>query len=244
MVTIAVTSPCSDTILPEIASIGQRDAGLRVDEADARRCGGGPSASKNRLETKDEKWASLACTTRWASSPPRFGHGEEALGRRVHHHDVAAGIGHEDGIGHRVDDEVQPVALGADLGLRLAQPPVVLLDLVGGPLQVGDVAQDRDDAGALARVAGRPCSAPRTGGRSRRPDRPAAPRGAAPPRLPARGVTARPRTACCSARPRGAVPRSRPRRVASRASARALAIMMRPSASVSRIGSVTVLMML
>ena len=58
--------------------------------------------------------------------------------------------------------------------------PVVLLDLLGGAPQVGDVAQHRHDAGALAGVAGRPCSAARRAGRSRRPDRPAAARGAAP----------------------------------------------------------------
>ena len=46
----------------------------------------------------------------------------------------------------------EPIALGAHLGLGHAQLLVVLLDLLGGAPQVGDVAQDRDDARALARI--------------------------------------------------------------------------------------------
>ncbi len=37
MVTTAVTSPCSESTLPEIASTGTVAAGLRIDQAQARR---------------------------------------------------------------------------------------------------------------------------------------------------------------------------------------------------------------
>ena len=67
IVTTAVTSPCSDTILPEIASIGSEAkvvGSTRLMPPVRRR----ESPSKNRLETNEEKWASLACTWRCASS--------------------------------------------------------------------------------------------------------------------------------------------------------------------------------
>ena len=57
------------------------------------------------------------------------------------------------GIGHRVDQQVQPIALRAHFGFGGAQLGVVLVDLPRGHAQVGDVAQNRHDAGALARIA-------------------------------------------------------------------------------------------
>ncbi len=80
-----------------------------------------------------------------AAVPP--GRGEHPLRRRVHEHDVAARVGYQDRVEHRVEDQVEPVALGAGLRLGGAQLAIVLLDLLGGPAQVGDVAQDRDRAG-------------------------------------------------------------------------------------------------
>ena len=86
-------------------------------------------------------------------SRPRA-HGEEALGGRVHHDQGARGVGDEDGIGHGVDDEVEAVALRAHVRLRDAQLAVVLLDLLRGSAQVGDVAQDGDQGRPLARIGG------------------------------------------------------------------------------------------
>ena len=51
----------------------------------------------------------------------------------------------------------EPVALGAHLRLGDAQLAVVLLDLLARAAQVGDVAQNRDDAGALPRILGDAC---------------------------------------------------------------------------------------
>jgi len=64
---------------------------------------------------------------------------EQALRRRVHQEDLARRVGHQDGVGHRVDDQVQPIALGANVGFRHLQAAVVLFDLLGGGAQVGDV---------------------------------------------------------------------------------------------------------
>jgi hypothetical protein len=55
--------------------------------------------------------------------------GEQPLRRVVHERDLALLIGHDDGVRHRVDQEVQPIALGANLAFRGAQPGVVLVDL-------------------------------------------------------------------------------------------------------------------
>ena len=80
---------------------------------------------------------------------------EEALGGRVHHDEVARGVGDQDGIRDRVDDEVEPIALGPDLRLGGAELLVVLLDLLGRAPEVGDVPQDGHDPHAHARVTGR-----------------------------------------------------------------------------------------
>ena len=82
----------------------------------------------------------------------RFRGREQALGGRVHQQDLSRRIGDEDGVGDRIDDQVQPVALGAHVRFRHLQTPVVLLDLLGGGAQVRDVPQDGDHAGPLARV--------------------------------------------------------------------------------------------
>ena len=56
------------------------------------------------------------------------------------------------GIGDRVDDEIEPVALVADFRLREPQRAVALLDLFLRARQVGHVAQHGDDVGALPLV--------------------------------------------------------------------------------------------
>ena len=98
----------------------------------------------------DEKCASFACTQRCSTALAPRRNREEPLGRLVHQRGRAAGVGHDDRIGHRVDDQVQPVALGARLRLGDPQPAVVLLDLLAGAPQVADVAQNRDDAACRA----------------------------------------------------------------------------------------------
>ena len=65
---MAVTSPCSDTILPEMASTG-RGAPVRGSTSPMdplRRIAPG---SKKRFDTNEEKCASFACTVRRASAP-------------------------------------------------------------------------------------------------------------------------------------------------------------------------------
>ena len=90
---------------------------------------------------------------RCASSPAVHRHVEQPLGRLVHEDDVALRVGDEDRIGNRVDDEIQPVPLVAHLRLRHPQRAIALFDLLARVRQVGDVAQDRDDVGALTLVA-------------------------------------------------------------------------------------------
>ena len=151
---MAVTSPCSERILPETASTGQRRP---VSGSTRPMLAAAPLALCREEEVGDEGGEvgvvglhAHGCLGR--AAPGRSG--EQPLGRRVHHDQRARGVGHQDGVGHGVDDEVQPVALRAHLRLRDAQLAVVLLDLLGGPAQVGDVAQDGDDARPLAGVAG------------------------------------------------------------------------------------------
>ena len=79
---------------------------------------------------------------------------EQPLRRRVHQDDVPFLVGDQDRVGDRVDDQVEAVPLVADFRLRDAQRAVALLDLFLGARQVGDVAQDRDDVGALPLVLG------------------------------------------------------------------------------------------
>src|SRR5438105_2590680 len=148
MVTMAVTSPCSDTILPEMASTG-RGAPVRGSTSPMdplRRIAPG---SKKRFDTKEEKCASLACTVRLASldGAPGEGRGEEhvverdgaapalafvlarreqRLGARVGDGDAALGVGQEDGVRHRVDDVVEQRSLAENA-------PLALLPALGGP---------------------------------------------------------------------------------------------------------------
>jgi hypothetical protein len=78
--------------------------------------------------------------------------GEHLLGRRVHQHRAAVRVGHDNRIGDRVDDQVQPIPLRARRRLRHAELLVVFLDLLRGAAQVRDVSQHRDDAGPFARI--------------------------------------------------------------------------------------------
>ena len=102
----------------------------------------------------EEKCASFACTQRCSSELARWGMREELLGRIVHHRRLTARVGDDDGVGHRVDDEVHAVALGARLNLRRAELAVVLFDFLGRPPQIGDVSENRHDAGAVPRILG------------------------------------------------------------------------------------------
>ncbi len=76
------------------------------------------------------------------------------LGGLVHQNDVAFGIGDDDRIGNRVDDQFQPVALVTHFGLGDPQRPIAVLDLFLGTREVGHVAEDRNHVGALAFVSG------------------------------------------------------------------------------------------
>ena len=96
----------------------------------------------------------MACTQRCSISLRLRRNGEQPLGRLVHQRRRAARVGHDDRIGDRVDDQVQAIALGARLHFGDAQLAVVLFDLLAGAPQVGDVAQNRDDAAALPRIFG------------------------------------------------------------------------------------------
>ena len=147
----------------QLAGLGQHLAGDGFDgnrlavtgfisPISPRRISPGPVSPSSRPEMNDEKCASLACTVRCAMSLALGQQREQILGRRVHQHRGAGRIGHDDRIGDRVDDQVQPIALGAHRRFGDAQLLVVLLDLLGRAPQVGDVAQHRDDAGALARI--------------------------------------------------------------------------------------------
>ena len=60
------------------------------------------------------------------------------LRRRIGHQDVASGIGDDDGVADRIDEQVEAVALGTHLHLRFHQPPVILLEFLPRAAQVGD----------------------------------------------------------------------------------------------------------
>ena len=169
---------------------------------------------------------------------------EQPLGRRVHQHDVAFLVGHQDRVGHRVDDQVEPVTLVAHFRLRDAQRAVALLDLLLGARQVGDVAQDRHHVGALAFVLRARAEELEQQVGSFERDRPAAARAAPARSCRPRSSTAPPRTACCSAPRRAASPSLASSGAANSFSAWLLAMISLPSVSVRRIGSVTALMML
>ena len=102
----------------------------------------------------DEKCASLACTQRCSIALASHRHREQPLGRLVHQRRRAARVGDDDRVGDRVDDEIQAIAFRARLHFGDPQAAVVLLDLLARPPQVGDVAQNRDDAAALPRILG------------------------------------------------------------------------------------------
>ena len=76
-------------------------------------------------------------------------HVEQPLCRLVHQDDVPFLIGDQDGIGDRIDDQIEPMTLVANLRLREAKRAVAFLDLLARPRKVGDVPQDRDDVGTL-----------------------------------------------------------------------------------------------
>ena len=156
IVTIAVSSPISDSIFAASASTGTSFPVFGSTSAiSPRRVVSQPVDS--RPDTNDVKCASLARTMRCASSPEPRHHRKQALGGIVHQRDLALLIGDDDRIGDRIDQQVQAVALGTHLGLGRAQLDVVLVDLPRRHAEVGDVAQNRHDAGAFARIADDAC---------------------------------------------------------------------------------------
>ena len=160
----------------------------------------------------------------------------------VHQHGLADRVGDDDRVRHRVDDQVQAVALGAGGRFEHAQPLIVLLDLLGRAAQVGDVAQHRDDAGAFARIfdGGAQHLEQQVGAVARIDQQQLA-------RFAAATSTAVRDSAAENSMLFSSTARRRPSLSSSLAansfSARALATISRPSVSVSRIGSVTELMM-
>ena len=82
------------------------------------------------------------------------GRGEELLGRRVHQERHAARVGDQNGIGDRIDDEVEAVALGPDFFLDEVELAVIFLHLLGGSTQVHDVAEHRHHHDAARRILG------------------------------------------------------------------------------------------
>ena len=131
----------------------QRPAGQRIAELDLAAVA---LLARPRQDVRDKRRQVRAVG---AHAPQRHlvvdaGRVEQPFGRRVHQHDVPFLVGDQDRVRHRIDDEVEPVPLVAHFRLRHAQRAVALLDLFLGARQVGDVAQNRDDVGALALVLG------------------------------------------------------------------------------------------
>ena len=138
--------------MPAIASTGSDSPARRIDEADladAALIGADEHAGDERREVRVVGLHPALLDRRGAHR-----HREQPLGRPVHERRRAARVGDDDRIRDRVDDEIQAIAFRARLHLGDPQAAVVLLDLLARPPQVGDVAQDRDDAAALAWILG------------------------------------------------------------------------------------------
>ena len=101
------------------------------------------------------KFASFAWTRCFSARLASSRRGEQALGGRVHHDEVARGVGDQDRVRDRIDDEIEAIALGPDFRLRRAKLLVVVLDLLRRAPKVGHVPQDGHDAHAHACIAGR-----------------------------------------------------------------------------------------
>ena len=66
---------------------------------------------------------------------------EQLLRLLVHEDDVGAIIGHEDRVGHVLENEIQPVAFALGVDLRKPYALYLALELVRCAPQVGDVSQ-------------------------------------------------------------------------------------------------------
>ena len=120
MVTTAVSSPCSDRILPAIASTGIGSPVTRIDQADladAALVGADQHAGDERREMRVVGLhPALLDLARAAAGTVN----SRSAGSFIS--DVAPPASVTTiGIGHRVDDQVQAVALGARLRLGDAQ---------------------------------------------------------------------------------------------------------------------------
>ena len=194
-VTMAVTSPCSEKILPEIASTGSASpvSGSTRPISPRRR-----SPSEAEQEVRDERGevrvvglrrarrARARCSRARRTGAPR---GRSSSPARPRGRSPMMGSATESMMRSR---RSRSARTSASAMRKLA---VVLLDLLAGAAQVADVAQDGHETPCPRACPARPCSAARTGGRIPRRDRRAAARGGRPPGW--RSGPARTRRACC-----------------------------------------------
>jgi hypothetical protein len=131
-----------------------RLTGLRVDEVHAALIRRPAAFAEEQVRDEGGEVGVVRLDTLHLGHAGVLGRGEQPPGGRVHHEEVAGRIRDQDGVRHRIDDEAQPVALGADLRLRRTQLLIVLLDLLGRTPEVRHVAQDGHDAHAHPGVAG------------------------------------------------------------------------------------------
>ena len=89
----------------------------------------------SRPDTNDVKCASFALHNALRLFAGSRHHREQTLGGIVHQRDLALLVGHDDGVGDRVNQQVQAIAFGAHLGLGRAQLGVVLVDLPSWPAE-------------------------------------------------------------------------------------------------------------
>ena len=151
MVTTHISSPCSDRIVPATPSTGSARPVTGSDSWISPRYRCSP-VRVSTFDTNDVRCAPLARTRRCAGSSAVLGTlNSRSAGSFISTMSPSWSVTRI-GIGDRVDDQLETVALVADLRLRDAQRPVALLDLLLGARQVGDVAQHRDDVGALPLV--------------------------------------------------------------------------------------------
>ena len=80
--------------------------------------------------------------------------GEQPFGRLVHQRGRAGRVGDDNRVGHRVDNQIQSIALRARLHLGHPQLTVILFDFLAGAAQIADIPQNGDDAGPVARIFG------------------------------------------------------------------------------------------
>ena len=129
----------------------QRAAGHRIRELDLPSI---PLLARAGQHVRDER--RQVCAVRAYAPQRRFvlhaRRVEEPLGRRVHQDDVAFLIGHQDRIGDRIDDEIQPMPFVAHFRLSDPQRAVAFFDLFLRAGEICDVAENRDDVRSLALV--------------------------------------------------------------------------------------------